>query len=127
MMQIRHTDTLVYYEGVQVFEGTDEAGGRYIGVLADSLDGTDRYFVVEVSDELSRRFHGTPDLKALLFDASKDGRYLAEARGNFECPLVLQEQSGAMVHEEVTPEDEFVLGVLSYMFVKQNGHHVIVS
>ena len=120
MKQIRHTGTLVYYDGVQVFEGRDLAGGRYIGVLVDSREGTDRYVVVEVSAERMRGFStGAPDLKALLIEESKDGWYLAEVRDGFTDPSTLQEQSGADVETNLTPEDDFVLGVLSVMVVQQ--------
>ena len=116
--KIHHTDTLVCYEGAQVFEGRDEAGGRYIGVLADSRDGVDSYVIVEVSAERLRAFHAEePDLKRLLIEGSKDGWYLAETTNGFGDPLVLQEQSGAVVETNLTPEDDFVLGALSYMVV----------
>ena len=125
MKQIRHTGTLVYYNGTQVFEGRDVAGGRYIGVLADSRQDGARYVVVEVSTERLERFRtGAPDLKALLVEESKDGWYLAEVRDEFEDPLMLQEQSGADVETNLTPEDDFVLGVLSYMVVQQRGPHL---
>ena len=117
MRQIVHAGTLVYYDGVQVFSGRDVAGGRYIGVLVDSRKGTDRYVVVEVSAGQMHRFSTmAPDLKALLVEESKDGWYLAEVRDGFTGPLTLQEQSGADVEANLTPEDDFVLGMLSYMF-----------
>ena len=122
MKQIVHAGTLVYHDGVQVFEGLDVAGGRYIGVLADSSDTADRYVVVEISAERMECFRrGAPDLKALLVEESKDGWYLAEVRDGFTAPLTLQEQSGADVETNLTPEDDFVLGVLSYMVVQQRG------
>ena len=128
MKQIRHTGTLVYYDGVQVFSGRDEAGARYIGVLADSSNSSDSYVVVEVSAERMHRFHtGAPDLKALLVEEARDGWYLAEVRDGFKCPLTLQEQSGADVETNLTPEDDFVLGVLSYMVVQQRWPHLPVD
>ena len=124
MKQIHHTSTLVYYDGVQVFEGRDEAGVRYIGVLADSANGSDSYVVVEVATERMQRFRSeAPDLKSLLIEGSKDGWYLAETTNGFGEPLVLQEQSGAVVETNLTPEDDFVLGVLSYMVVQQRRPH----
>ena len=102
MKKIHHTGTLVYYDGVQVFEGRDEAGGRYIGVLADSANGSDSYIVVEVAMERMQRFRSeTPDLKRLLIEGSKDGWYLAETRNGFGDPLTLEEQSGAVVENEL--------------------------
>ena len=122
MKQIAHAGTLVYHDGVQVFEGLDVAGGRYIGVLADSNDTADRYVVVEVSAEHLKRFcTGAPDLKALLVEEAKDGWYLPEVRDGFTGPLMLQEQSGADVETNLTPEDDFVLGALSYVVVQQRG------
>ena len=128
MKQIRHTDTLVYYYGVQVFSGRDVAGGRYIGVLADSADSSDSYVVVEVSSERMQRFHtGAPDLRALLVEEARDGWYLGEVRDGFAGPLTLQEQSGADVETNLTAEDDFVLGVLSYMLVQQRGPYLPID
>ena len=67
MKKIIHTDTLVYYDGAQVFEGQDLAGGCYIGVLIDSLDNADHYVVAGVSAERMNRFRaGTLDLRSLF-------------------------------------------------------------
>ena len=56
MRSVRHTDTLVHCDGVQVFEGRDPAGGRYVGVMVDGGDGSDRYLVTGVASERLRRF-----------------------------------------------------------------------
>ena len=128
MKQIRHAGTLVYYDGVQVFEGLDVAGGSYIVVLADSANGSDSYVVVEVSAERMHGFStGAPDLEALLVEESKDGWCLAEIRDGLTGPLTLQEQSGADVETNLTPEDDFVLGVLSYMIVQQRVPHLPID
>ena len=80
MKKIRHTDILVYDDGVQIFAARDEAGSRYVGVLMDSPDGADRYAVVEVSAaRLESVRSESPDLRRLLFEESKDGWYLAQA------------------------------------------------
>ena len=127
-VQIVHAGTLFYYNGTQVFEGRGIAGGRYIGVLADSTNGSDSYVVVEVAEERMQKFHtGAPDLKALLVEESKDGWYLAEVRDGFTGPLALQEQSGADVETNLTPEDDFVLGVLSHMVVQQRRPHLPID
>jgi len=128
MKQIRHTRTFVYYDGVQVFSGLDVAGGRYIGVLADFADSSDSYVVVRVSAEHMNRFQtGAPDLKALLVEEARDGWYLAEVRDGFAGPLTLQEQSGADAETNLTPEGDFVLGVLSYMVVQQRGPYLPID
>ena len=38
MMQIRHTSTLFYYDGPQVFEARDAIGGHYIAVKDNRPD-----------------------------------------------------------------------------------------
>ena len=49
MKSINYTNTLVYYDGVQVFAGQDSDGARYVGVMVDSTGETDRYLVVAVA------------------------------------------------------------------------------
>ena len=120
MKKIRHTDTLAYHDGIQVFMARDEAGARYVGMLMDSPDGVDRYAVVEVSAESLHRLRtDAPDLRSLLVAGSKDGWYLAQARDDLTEPLAFQEQSGSIT--DSSPGDGFVLGVLSYMVVQQRG------
>ena len=80
-------------------------------MLADSRGGVDSYVVVGVSAERLRAFHAEGlDLKSLLIEGSKDGWYLAETPNGFGDPLVLQEQSGAVVERNLTPEDDFRAG-----------------
>ena len=52
-----HANTLVYYDGVQVFAGQDDVGGYYVGAMIDTVGDADRYMVVAVaSDPLRRGF-----------------------------------------------------------------------
>ena len=56
MKHIRHTNTLFYYDGPQVFEARDAIGGHYVAVLAPSDGVDDRYLVVGVNPERLRQF-----------------------------------------------------------------------
>ncbi len=110
MKKIRHTETLVYYDGAQIFEGRDLMGSCYVGVLIDSLDSTDHYVVAGVSARHMERFRaGALDLKTLLVEGSKDAWYLTQTRDDFTDPLALQEQSGSIADTDFLPEDDFVL------------------
>lgn len=110
MKKIHHIDTLVYYDGAQVFEGRDLAGGCYIGVLIDSLDRADRYVVTGVSLEQLNSFHaGALDLRTLLVQGSEDAWYLAQTCNDFADPLALEEQSGSISDTDFLPEDGFML------------------
>ena len=46
MKTIKHTNTLVYYDGVQVFAGQDAVGSHYIGAMIDTVGDADQYLVV---------------------------------------------------------------------------------
>jgi hypothetical protein len=51
MKTIRHTATLFYYDGPQVFEARDPIGGHYVAVMVEPQDGKDRYLVTGVAPE----------------------------------------------------------------------------
>lgn len=73
-MKIRHTKTLVYYDGPQVFEARDAIGGHYIAVMGDSEKL--QYLVAGVAPEsLHSFFDGVMDLRALVLESEPDARY----------------------------------------------------
>ena len=78
MKTIRHTTTLFYYDGPQVFEARDGIGGHYIAVLVEPQDGLDSYLVAGVAPERLRQFRaGTLDLRTLLTEGGAEEWYLA--------------------------------------------------
>ena len=107
---IQHTATLVYYDGVQVFEGRDPIGGCYVGMMTESLDDIDRYLITGVAPGSLRLFRsGALDLKTLLLRGAEHGWYIAETNGDFTQQLVLQAQSGALIDKDFLPDDGFLL------------------
>ena len=56
MKTIRHTTTLFYYDGPQVFEARDTIGGHYVAVMVEPQDGQDCYLVAGVEPERLRQF-----------------------------------------------------------------------
>lgn len=112
MRTIWHTDTLVFYDGVQVFEGRDSFGGHYVGVMTDSANDVDSYLVTGAAPELLRRFRsGSLDLKTLLLEgaAYEDEWYTTQTNADFEQPLVLDPQRGLLIETDLLPDDGFVL------------------
>ena len=80
MKTIRHTTTLFYYDGPQVFEARDAIGGHYVAVMVEPENGQDRYLVAGVAPERLRQFRsGTLDLRSLLAEAGAEEWYLAPA------------------------------------------------
>ena len=110
MKTIRHTDTLVYYDGIQVFEGRDPTGERYIGVMIDSLDAADIYLVARVEPGQLIQFRsGSLDLKTLLLEGAQRGWYTTHTNDDLMLPLVLEAQDGPLAERDFLPDDGFLL------------------
>ena len=111
MKTIKHTDTLVYYDGVQVFVGRDTVGGRYVGAMIDSVGDADRYLVVAVATEGLRQFcAGGIDLRTLLLESAAKGWHIALVADDFERPVCLEPQPGRLIEMDYLPEAGFLLG-----------------
>lgn len=107
---VRHTSTLVYYDGVQVFEGRDSIGGHYVGVMVDGGEDSDRYLVTGVAPERLRQFRsGDLDLRTLLLDSGREGWCFADASDDLRRPLELVEQEGPLEGREFLPDAGFTL------------------
>ena len=111
MKTIKHTNTLVYYDGVQVFVGQDANGVRYVGAMIDSPGDADRYLVVAVPQAGLRRFYaGELDLRTLLLESAADGWHTALVDDDFERPVPLEPQPGRLLDMDYLPEAGFHLG-----------------
>ena len=105
MTTIKHSRTLVYYDGVQVFAGRDSGGGNYVGAMIDTVGDADRYLVVATAAEaLARLYAGDVDLRTLLLEASPGGWYTALVDDDFQLPVVLEPQSGSLLEMDYLPE-----------------------
>ena len=110
MKTIQYTETLVYYDGVQVFAGQDSVGSHYLGAMIDAGGDADRYLVVAVGEDPLRQFHaGELDLRTLLLDSSVNGWYTALVGDDFEHPVSLEAQQGSLVEMDYLPEPGFHL------------------
>ena len=110
MKHIRHTHTLFYYDGPQVFEGRDAIGGHYVAVLAPSDGVDDRYLVVGVNPERLRQFRsGALDLRSLLVESDEDVRYLATVANGLDHPLTLERLPASLLDGGLLPDFDFVL------------------
>ena len=104
------TATLLYYDGVQVFEGRDDSGNCYLGSLIDSTPDADRYLVTGVHPEHLRQLRaGARDLRAVLLERSYSGWYLACVGDNFATPFALERQQGMLLDHDYLPENGVLL------------------
>ena len=110
MKTIRHTATLFYYDGPQVFEARDSIGGHYVAMMVEPFNGQDRYLVTGVAPERLRQFRsGTLELRSLLAEAGKDEWFLATPTAGLEKPIPLLPQAGALAATKFLPDPGFVL------------------
>jgi hypothetical protein len=78
MKTVRHTMTLVYYDGLQVFEALDAIGGHYVAVMVEPIGQKDHYLVAGVEPERLRQFRmGSLDLRSLLVERGVREWFLA--------------------------------------------------
>ncbi|MBK6728413.1 MAG: hypothetical protein IPG63_14450 [Xanthomonadales bacterium] len=110
MKTIRHTSTLFYYDGPQVFEARDAIGGHYVGVMVDPDRGIDRYLVAGIEPERLRQFRGgLLDLRSLLAERAIEEWFFAVAPGGMNEPLVLEPATGKLAENELLPEPGFLM------------------
>ena len=110
MKTIRHTTTLFYYDGPQVFEARDAIGGHYVAVMVDPQNGIDRYLVAGVDPERLRQFRAsTLDLRSLLTEAGAEEWYVATAAAGLDQPLALEPQTLALASSGLLPDAGFLL------------------
>ncbi len=110
MKTIRHTATLYYYDGPQVFEARDAIGGHYIGVMITPSDGRERYLIAGVEPERLRQFRiGTLDLRSLLLERTEATWFIARLGNDPAGHLTTDEQSSPLSKFSELPESGFVL------------------
>ena len=110
MKTIRHTKTLFYYDGPQIFEARDAIGGHYIAIMLDSDSPNERYLVAGVAPEQLRQFRsGALDLRSLLIQSDDEERYLAKALVGLDRPLVLDRLPSSLMDSGFLPDAGFVL------------------
>src|ERR1035437_3641837 len=97
MKTVRHTTTLFYYDGPQVFEARDAIGGHYVAVMVEPEHGKDRYLVVGVEPERLRQFRaGLLDLRTLLAERGEAEWHLTTVEDGLNGPLTILPQTGPL-------------------------------
>ena len=109
-MNINLTDILVYYDGVQVFEGRDADGGHYIGVGIGPGISTNRYMVTGAIPERLRQFRvGQLDLRSLLLEAPEGQWFITVDKEGGDAPLFLEPQPVPVAECDCLPGPNFTL------------------
>ena len=110
MRKVQLTSALLYYDGVQIFEGRDPIGGHYVGVLVDSMADGELYLVTGAAPARLRDFRsGALDLRNLLLESSAHGWYLATVKDNFATPFQMEQQQGPLHDQDFLPDEGVLL------------------
>ena len=110
MKTIRHTETLYYYDGPQIFIAKDNDNARYIVVCVDSGYIGDTFLVSKVSYERIVHFRtGLIDLRTLLVDSSKDGWFIGKHERGCDQEIILEQQRGPIKDNQYLPDSGFFL------------------
>lgn len=122
MSEIYYIDTLVYYDGVQVFEGRDCGDHAYVGAMIDTVGDADRYLVVNVARESLSHFKaGAKDLRTLLLEGTGRRWYTACVRDDFAQPIALEPQEAQVTDCDFLPEPGFYLPTVPYPSPAKSG------
>lgn len=101
-------DILVYYDGPELFVGTDQVGARYICLLAESTDTHERYLCVPISAErLSNFVVGRVDLLDIFKEPETREIYTAVVTDSTATEVHMEAISPAVVSAEWLPEKGF--------------------
>ena len=110
MKTIQPTQTLAYYDGVEVFAALDSIGGHYVGMIVDRTGEVDHYLVTGVPPERLRLFRsGILDLRTLFLEAPGGEWFMTRADGEPGQPLVLQPQTGSLLATDFLPDEGYLL------------------
>lgn len=110
MKQVRYRETLLYYDGIQLFQARDSIGGHYIAASIPPAGSRDRYLLAGVAPAALARFlDGERDLRSLLLDSAEEDWSIAEFAGSLDGPLRLEPGTGALGTSGLLPEPGFRL------------------
>ncbi len=101
--EIRHTETLDYCDGIQLFAAEDAVGNSYVAALVGVGQKADQYLVVGCEPQnLLMLGTGATDLKSLIQQSAKQGWYLANV-SDFGEPFYLNPQAGTVIPDRLLP------------------------
>ena len=110
MKAINLTAVLLYYDGVQVFEGRDAIGGHYVGAAISPGIVTNRYMVTGAAPERLRQFRGGRlDLRTLLLEAPEGEWFITVDKEGGDSPLYLEPQPVPVAECDCLPGPNFIL------------------
>lgn len=111
MKTIKPVAVLLYYDGIQLFEGRDAIGGHYIAVLLGSEGKAERFLATGAKPERLRQFRvGELDLRTLLLEAPGGEWFFIDADAPYGEPLTLIPQKGTLnEREDLLPGEGYTM------------------
>ena len=110
MYKLRHSETLVFYDGPELFVAYDQLDTAYVCLLVDLKDEIDKYICVPVSKgRLANLLSGEMDLRQVLESSETGEAYEGRViQGNLE-HFDVRPLSGGDIPEAWLPEEGFFI------------------
>lgn len=110
MISVQLLETLVYYDGVELFVAEDAVRTRYLCLLFEQGQDVDKYIAVALSRERLRQFRlGEVDLLTVLTSRELPTWYTLHSRGDVTIPLPLEAAAAGPIPDSMLPDPGFTL------------------
>ena len=111
--RLRHTETLVYYDGPQVLVAQDEVATRHVCYLIDSVEGSGSFICVPVSPRRLERFR-LQQIDLLTIVKEPEVEFVLRATAEADDPRILHatETLARSIPSHELPDPDFFLPML---------------
>lgn len=107
--RIRHKETLIYYDGPQLFLARDQVSAQYLCLLVEDKGDFDKFLCVPVSSERLKDFYlGEFDLRKIYEQPESDELFYAEVKESIEEVFQLFPLSLNNLPSEWLPDSGFI-------------------
>lgn len=114
MRSLKHTQTLMYYDGPELIEARDQIGGYWIVMLVENRETDDLFIAAGVAPEQLQLFKsGRLDLKTLFLCRPIPEWFLTSSIGDLNEPFLLEPASGDLEKSGYLPDDDLFLHVVT--------------
>ena len=106
---IRHTETLIYYDGPQLFLARDQVNAQYLCMLVEDSNEFNKFLCVPISSKRLEKFYWKEiDLRKIYEDPESGELFYAEIAENIQGDYQLVPVSFDSLPKEWLPEPGFI-------------------
>lgn len=107
---LKHHETLIYYDGPELFVGTDQVGCLYLCLLVETGATVQKYFCAVISSEHLEAFRaGEIDLRSIFVSPETDERFMVAIGASSEDGAIIEPVVAEGVWENWLPDSGFFM------------------